>query len=165
MPINLNGYELTNNNGLTFGGTSAKVSTGGFLQSNSTPMMFGCRTGVGTQAIYPWPVNSTTVNTGAWTDNTTWTAPVAGIYCINITLICGVGGNGYIATIINGANSYFGYWNSNDTWDTFTFQVLYKLAVNDTVRWAVNAAPGPAASSTYGAYGDNHNMACIWLVG
>lgn len=165
MPVDINGFQLTNSSGLVLGGT-AKVSTGGFLQSNATPMMFGSRTGSGAAtSVYPWPINSTTVNTGAWTSNTTWTCPVAGIYCINITLICGNGGQaGYVGVIVNGANTYFGYYGCPDQWDTFTFQVLYKLAVNDTVAWAVNAAPAPASGQA-GAYGDNHNMACIWFVG
>jgi hypothetical protein len=166
MTLDINGYQLTNNSGLVFGNSTAKVSTGGFLQSNTTPMMFGARTDTGVVASYPWVVNSTTVNTGAWTSNTTWTCPVAGIYCICITLICGTGAgnqNGYYAVIVNGANTYFGYNAVTDPWDTFTFRVLYKLAVNDTVRWAVNTAPGPVGSA--GAYGSNHNMASIWFVG
>jgi hypothetical protein len=166
MPLDLNGYQLTSSSGLVFGGSNAKVSTGGVLQSNSTPMMFGARTGgATTYNVYPWPVNSTTINTGAWTSNTTWTCPVAGIYCINISLICGNGGQaGYVGVIVNGGLTYFGYYGCPDQWDTFTFQVLYKLAVSDTVAWAVNAAPAPASGQN-GAYGDNHHMACIWFVG
>jgi hypothetical protein len=163
MPLDINGFQLTSNSGLALGGT-AKVSTGGFLQSNATPMMFGCRTGVGASSTYPWPINSTTVNSGAWTSNTTWTCPVAGIYCINLTLIYGTNANGYTGVIVNGGLTYFGYSGVPDIWDTFTFQVLYKLAVNDTVSWAVNTAPAPA-SGAGGAYGDNHNMASIWFVG
>ena len=168
MPLDINGYQLTNNSGLVFGNSTAKVSTGGFLQSNTTPMMFGARTDSGSVIqVYPWTVNSTTVNTGAWSSNTTWTCPVAGIYCICLTVISGtgpVGAYGYNAVIVNGANTYFGYYNVTDVWDTFTFRVLYKLAVNDTVRWAINASPGPVGNGS-GAYAANHNMASIWFVG
>lgn len=165
MPVDINGFQLTNSSGLVLGG-NARVSTGGFLQSNTTPMMFGARTDSATViSSYPWVINSTTVNTGAWTSNTTWTCPVAGIYCINLTLICGNGGAaGYVGVIINGANTYFGYYGCPDQWDTFTFQVLYKLAVSDTVAWAVNTAPAPASGGA-GAYASNHNMASIWFVG
>jgi hypothetical protein len=166
MPVDINGFQLTNSSGLGIGST-AKVSAGGFLQSNATPMMFGARTDTGLIASYPWVVNATTVNTGAWTSNTTWTCPVAGIYCICITLISGtgsVGSYGYNAVIINGALAYYGYYNVGDVWDTFTFRVLYKLALNDTVRWAANTAPGPVGNGS-GSYGSNHNMASIWLVG
>lgn len=167
MALDLNGYQLTNNGGIAFASTTARVNAAGLLKTDAIPAMFGSQTNYGGQhPQYPWQVNDVSVNVNtAWTSSTTWTCPVAGIYCINLALICAGSNTGYIGVIVNGALTYYTYYGSSDVWETVNYQVLYKCAVNDTISWSINTSPGPSSGNGTGAYGSNHNMASIWFVG
>lgn len=173
MPIDINGYTLqglaANNLGI---GTSGTVITSGGngIIDPMLPGTWGQATLNGAYKCYPFPANSLAVNTGSpWNTSTyRFTCPVAGIYYISYGGIVGVGSGatyGYYAIIINGANAYFSYHNTNNTWELHHQELMYKLSAGDTIAWAFNMAPAPDAGTTSGAYQSNHNMITIWLIG
>jgi hypothetical protein len=175
MGLNINGYAVTNSSGLTFGSSSTKVDSSGRMFVQNLPAMFGSRTGgQATYRAYPWPINSTAINVNTVFSTSTYvfTCPVAGLYFTSCSLICNgtnsttatTTGSGYVGLIKNGVLQTFSHWNTNDSWDCVNLESILSCAAGDTISFAVNTAPSPSGS-TYGAYGDNHNMATIWLIG
>lgn len=176
MPININGYNITDNNGLTFGGTSSRVDTSGRLFLANIPVVFGSKVGIGVQREYPWRLNSQVINVNGAYSTSSWlfTCPVAGLYYTSWSGIC-LGSNsttatntkaGYIGVVKNGGLQTFSHWNTNDYWDTQCLETILPCAAGDTIGWAAHISPAPYNGITdAGAYGDNHNMATIWLIG
>lgn len=176
MALNINGYQLTNTGGLTFGASSSKLDSVGRQITPNMPGVFGSKTGNAAQIRqYPWVLNSTTVNINTCYNTTTgiFTCPVAGLYYTAWGGICIGGGvdtatttrTGYIAVAKNGAQQAFSHWNTNDVWETTNLETILYCAAGDTIAWAVHIAPAPDNGSGFGAYGDNHNMSTIWLIG
>jgi hypothetical protein len=170
VPVNINGYALSNSSGLSFGASGTKIIAANYgIKDPMLPGMMGSATANGTYKCYPFPVNDVNVNVGSlWsTSSFLFTAPVAGIYYTSYSGIVGTGASqgGYYALIVNGANWYFSYRDSNVTWELHHIEMMVKLAAGDNVRWAMNMAPGPDSGTTGGAYQANHNTNTIWLVG
>jgi hypothetical protein len=173
MPVNINGYALSNPDDLTFGASGTKVRAADYgIKDPMLPGMLGSVTdGVGTYKVYPYPVNDVNLNIGScWSTSTfRFTAPVAGIYYTSFSGIVGDGAGTqaacYICTVVNGAQTYWSYKDTISIWELQHVEVLYKLAAGDWVAWAMNIAPGPDSTRTSGAYRANHNTCTIWLVG
>lgn len=176
MPININGYNLSDSGGLALGSSSSRIRSSGAIGAPLVPLnpgVFGSKIGIGVQSQYPWVLNSSSFNTGTvWTGNTTFTCPVAGAYYTSWGGIC-LGTNsttptttlsGYGGVVKNGVLQGFFHWNTNDYWDTVNYNKIVICAAGDTLTWAINIAPSPVGSSS-GAYGDNHNMSTIWFIG
>jgi hypothetical protein len=176
MPVNINGYNLSNSSGLAFGSSQSRIRSSGAIGAPLapfTPGVFGSKIGVGSQSQYPWVLNSTTFNAGTvWTSNTTFTCPVAGAYYTSWNSICQGSQSttptttlaGYGGLVKNGVLQGFFHWATNDAWDTVNYNRVVICAAGDTLTWAINIAPSPVGSSP-GAYGDNHNMSTIWFIG
>ncbi len=176
MPININGYLLSQDCGLKFGSSSTKIDSSGRMFVSSLPAFFGSRTGsAGTYRAYPWPFNSAAVNinTAFSTSTYVFTCPVAGLYFTSFSVICNgtnsttatTTGTGYVGLVKNGVLQHFTHWNTNDSWDTTNLESILSCAAGDTISYAVHISPAPNNGSGYGAYGDNHNMVSIWLIG
>lgn len=170
MPVNINGYALSNSSGLAFGASGTKVIAANYgIRDPMLPAMLGAATLAGTYRVYPFPVNDVNLNIGScWSTGTyAFTAPVTGIYYTSYSGIVGTGAGsaGYYAVIVNGSNWYFSYRNSDSSWDLHHVEVMVNLAAGDTIRWAMNNDPGPVSSAAGGAYQSNHNTCTIWLVG
>lgn len=172
MPININGYNLSESACLTFGASATKVVSANYgIRDPNLPGVLCSATAGGTPyKVYPWPANDSNLNIGSpWNTSTyLFTCPVAGIYYISFGGIVGDGTTvstyGYFAVIINGANWYFSFKQTDNTWELHHHEILIKLAAGDNVRWAMNLAPGPDGG-TAGGYRQNHNMCVIWLLG
>lgn len=175
MPVDINGYSLSNSGGLTFGSSTTKVDSSGRMFVQNLPAFFGSRTGSGAQArAYPFPFNSAAVNVGTAYSTSTFvfTCPVAGLYFTSYSTIIGgtnstatATASGYIGIVKNGVLQHFSHWNTNDVWETHCLETILSCAAGDTISYAVNIAPAPVGNTSYGAYGDNHNMVSIWLIG
>jgi hypothetical protein len=173
MPVNINGYTLSEAAGLTFGTSGTKIVAANYgIRDPMLPGMLGSATdGSATYKVYPYPVNDVNINIGScWSGSTfRFTAPVAGIYYVSYSGIVGDGTPtqtaGYYAVIVNGANTYWGYKDTVSIWELMHIEILFKLAAGDTVSWAMNASPGPVSGYPGGAYRSNHNTCTIWLVG
>lgn len=177
MALNISGYEITNTAGeLTFGTSSTKIDAAGRLIIPNNPGFFGSKTGTAAQIRqYPWVVNSTSLNINTCYNTTTgiFTCPVAGLYYTSWGGICYGGGvdtatttrAGYIGVAKNGVSQVFTHWSTNDSWDTQNLETILYCAAGDTIAWAAHIAPAPDNGSGFGAYGDYHNMATIWLIG
>ena len=172
MPLNINGYNLSNDaGGLKLGSSNSKiVGTYGIL-CPTLPGMLGSATLDGTYKVHPFPVNDVNLNIGSpWnTGSYRFTAPVAGVYYTSFSGIVGNGSNasmqGYFALIVNGGNTYFSYKDTTPTWELMHIEMMFNLAAGDYVSWAMNIAPGPDSGTTGGGYQANHNTCTIWLVG
>jgi hypothetical protein len=174
MPVDINGYALSNSGGdLLLGASTSKIIAANYgIKDPTLPAMFGSVTdGSATYKVYPWPINDVVVNNGSsWSVSTfRFTAPVAGIYYTSFAGITGVGTSGsfggYYALIVNGVNNYFGYRGDLSLWELLHIEMQIKLAAGDTVGWAMNITPAPDSGTTGGAYRSNHNHSTIWLVG
>ena len=172
MPIDINGYALSESAGLKLGASNSKIMAANYgIRDPMLPGMNGSNTTGGAYKAYPFTVNSVDLNIGSVWSTTTYrfTAPVAGIYYTSFGGIVGDGQiqqtAGYYAIIINGVNHYWGYKDTISTWELMHIEGLFNLQAGDTVAWAMNTAPGPASAYTGGAYTSNHNMCTIWLVG
>jgi hypothetical protein len=172
MPININGYNLSNSSGLVLGSSTSKIDSSGRVLVPNLPIVFGCKTGVASANQYPWALSSTAINVNSCWNGTIFTCPVAGIYYTSWTGICeGTNSStatttrsGYGGLVRNGVLQGFFHWNTNDYWDTVNYPRLINCAAGDTLSWAINVAPSPVGNSP-GAYGDNHNMSTIWFIG
>lgn len=172
MPININGYALSNPDQLTFGASATKIHAATYgIKVPTLPAMCGSCTAGGTPyPIAPLPVNDANVNVGShWSTSTyRFTAPVAGVYYISYGGIVGDGAttvvNGYFSILLNGAAAAYSYHHAAQSWDLHHLEVQLKMQAGDYVSWAMNAAPGPAGGVS-GAYRSNHNVETIWLVG
>lgn len=174
MPVNINGYALSNSSGdLSFGVSGTKVIVANYgIKDPMLPGMLGSATAGGAYNVYPYPVNDVNLNVGSpWSTSTyRFTAPVAGIYYTSYSGICGLGSTAasyaYYGVIVNGVNTAFSYRDTNNTWELHHIELMLKLAAGDTVAWAMNAAPGSVSGvPSAGAYQSNHNTSTIWLVG
>jgi len=172
MPININGYNLSNSSGLSFGASGTKIIAASYgIKDPMLPGMLGSATAGGTYKVYPFPVNDVNLNVGSpWSTSTyMFTCPVASIYYTSYSGIVGDGTGGavggYYALIINGGNWYFSYRDSNNAWELHHIEMMLKLAAGDTIQWAMNKAPGPDSTTVGGAGQGNHNTCTIWLVG
>lgn len=173
MPIDINGYALSNEAGLKFGVTATKVIAADYgIRDPMLPGMMGSATAGGsTYKIYPFPVNNVNPNIGGcWAIGTyRFTAPVAGIYYVAFGGIVGngtaAGMVGYYGIVVNGVCVCFSYHNSNSLWELHHNAVMVKVAAGDTISWAFNIAPAPDSGTVSGAYQGNHNVCTIWLVG
>jgi hypothetical protein len=174
MALDINGFVLTGGSDFSFGAAGAKIDSGGRVISPNYPAMHGSTIIDGSVVSeYPQNINSVTLNSGAWTGNTTFTAPVAGLYFVSTAHIVNGSGNntvatdikyGYIGIIKNGAVYGFNCWYTNDAWTPSLFQTMVQLAVGDTIQISVNTAPSPAGNSP-GMYRSNHNSTTITLIG
>lgn len=175
MAINVNGYTISNDGGLKFGASTTKIDSSGRMFVQNLPAFFGSRVGTGIARGYPWPFNSQAINVNNAYSTTSWvfTCPVAGLYFTSYSTIC-YGTNsgtatttnsGYIGLIKNGALQHFTHWNTNDYWDCSCLESILSCAASDTISYAVHIAPAPDNGNGNGAYGDNHNMVSIWLIG
>ena len=176
MAININGYSLTNDSGLKFNTTQTKFDSSNRILMPNKPSFFGSKTSsVTTLRQYPWVINSTTVNVNTcWNTSTgVFTCPVSGLYYTAWGGICRGGASntpsstnsGYMGVVKNGVLQHFTHWNTNDHWDNQNLETILYCNSGDTIAWAVHIAPAPDNGSGAGAYGDNHNMATIWLIG
>lgn len=182
MSIDVGGFSLSNTGGIKFATANTTINANGMLLESLMPAVWGAKIGVGTQRQYPWAVANTTINNNnVWnTSSFVFTAPVAGIYyvCLNVIsaggATMGVSGadgtatsssSGYNAIVINGGAYCYSHWNTNNSWDCQNIETLVRLAVGDTVAYSINISPGPDSGSGAGAWGDNHNMMAIWLLG
>lgn len=176
MALDINGYNISNSSGIKFGTSSTRIDTNARVLVPNQPIMFGSKTSTATQdRQYPWAINSLDVNVNsAWsTSSFVFTCPVAGLYYTSLGVICYTGGSaaatavnsGYCGVIKNGALQHFTHWNTQDVWDTQNLETILSCAAGDTISWAIHIAPAPDNGSGMGAYGSNHNMATIWLLG
>ena len=172
MPVDINGYALSQAAGLKFGASNTKVIAASYgISDPMLPAMLGSATANGAYKVYPFPVNDVNLNIGSpWSTSAyRFTCPVAGIYYISYSGIVGegvsAGSAAYYAIIVNGANIYFGYKDTTSVWELFHLHGMLKLAAGDTIAWAMNKAPGPDTGGPGGAYQANHNTCTIWLVG
>jgi hypothetical protein len=176
MPVDINGYALSNDGGLKFGSSTTKIDSSGRMFVQNLPAFFGSRTGTGIARGYPWPFNSAAVNvnTAYSTSTYVFTCPVAGLYFTSYSVItqgtnnttnAAATSSGYIALVKNGVSQTFSHWNTNDYWDCVNLESILSCAAGDTISYAVHISPAPDNGSGAGAYGDNHNMVSIWLIG
>jgi len=172
MPLDINGYVLSNNAGLALGASGTRINAANYgIKDPVLPGFLGAATADGTYKVHPFPVNNVNLNTGSpWNaGNFRFTAPVAGIYYTSWSGIIGNGSpsanNGYFAVIVNGGNWYFSYKDTVGTWEIHHLEIMLNLNAGDYVTWAMNIAPGPDAGSNAGGYQANHNTCTIWLVG
>jgi len=176
MALDINGYNISNSSGIKFGTSLTRIDTNARVLVPNQPIMFGSKTSTATQdRQYPWAINSLDVNVNsAWsTSSFVFTCPVAGLYYTSLGVICYTGGSaaatavnsGYCGVIKNGALQHFTHWNTQDVWDTQNLETILSCAAGDTISWAIHIAPAPDNGSGMGAYGSNHNMATIWLLG
>jgi hypothetical protein len=175
MPIDINGYALSNNAGLALGASASRILAANYgIKDPTLPGMLGsCTDGSAAYKCYPFPINDVNLNNGSpWSVSTfMFTAPVAGIYYTSYSGICGNGTGtspheaGYHGLIVNGANQYFSYHDDYNTWDLHHIEMMFRLQANDNVRWAMNISPAPDNGGSGGSYRANHNTSTIWLVG
>jgi hypothetical protein len=176
MPIDINGYTLSEASGLSFGVSGTKVVSANYgIRDPTLPGMRGsAMLGGSTYNIYPFPVSSANLNIGSpWNTSTyRFTAPVAGVYYTSYGGIVGNGTQGaagaqygYFGVVVNGAIVYFSMYQTNSLWELHHTELMVKLAAGDTVAWAMNIAPAPVGAAGIGAYQSNHNVETIWLVG
>lgn len=174
MALNINGFALTKGTDFAIGASGTLIDSGGRIVIPNNPNVAGTTSVAGSAANqYPQVINSMQVNSGAWTSNTTFTAPVAGLYFVSSAVIINSTGdtatptniqNSYTSVIKNGAVYGFGSTQTNDAWSPTLYQTLIYLAVGDTVAIAINAAPGPTGSSA-GFYQSNHGSLVVTLIG
>lgn len=173
MPVDINGYNLSNASGdLVLGASGSKILAANYgIKDPMLPGMLGSATANGVYKVYPFPVNDVNLNTGSpWNTSTyRFTAPVAGIYYTSYSGIIGNGTatqmNGYMAVIVNGSNTYFSYKDTINIWELQHLELMMNLAAGDWVSWAMNIAPAPDSGTVSGGYQANHNTCTIWLVG
>lgn len=176
MALNINGYTLSNNSGLVFGSSGTKFDTSGRLIAPNMPGFFGSKTGTGSEVRqYPWVINSTTLNINTCYNTSTgyFTCPVTGLYYTSWNGITGGSGSatatttasGYIGLVKNGVLQHYTHWNTNDVWDGQNLESILYCNAGDTIAWATHISPAPDNGSGRGAYGSNHNMSTIWLIG
>ena len=174
MPVNINGYNLSNDaGGIVLGASASRIAAANYgIKDPMLPGMMGSATANNAYKIYPYQVNDVNVNTGScWSTGTfRFTAPVAGVYYMSFGGIVGngtiTGCNGYmVAFILNGATTYFSYKDTINFWEIHHAAVMLNMAAGDWFAWAMNVAPGPDAGTNAGAYSANHNVCSIWLVG
>ena len=176
MALNINGYQLSNSAGLTFGSSGTKLDPSGRLIVPNMPGFFGSKTGTAAQIRqYPWVINSTSLNINTCYNTTTgvFTCPVTGLYYTSWGGIC-YGGttdvattarSGYVGVVKNGVSQVFSHWSTNDSWDGQNLETILYCSAGDTIAWAVHIAPAPDNGNGFGAWGNNHNMSTIWLIG
>jgi C1q domain len=173
MPIDINGYNLSNESGLRLGASNSKIIAANYgISDPLLPGMMGAATdGVATYKVYPFPVNSVSVNNGSpWSTSTyRFTAPVAGIYYTSYSGIVGNGTatqmNGYFSIIVNGGIINYSYKDTISVWELMHVELMVNLAAGDWLSWAMNIAPGADSGNASGGYRSNHNTSAIWLVG
>jgi len=173
MPINFSGYNLSNavGQGLALGTSASRITPGSYgVKVPTLPAMNGAAVGGGTYKVYPFPVDSLDLNSGAWSTSLyRFTAPAPGLYYTSYGGIIGDGSGlsrpAYYGIIVNGALKYFSYNDMVSTWMLHHLEMVLKLAQGDTVAWAMNTAPGPTNPSAGGAYQSNHNTCTIWFIG
>jgi hypothetical protein len=174
MSLDINSFVVAGGSELVLGASGTKLDSGGRVVIPNNPALSGMTAIDGTVVSeYPQQVNSTVVNTGAWTGNTTFTAPVAGLYFVSSAMITNGTGNNTVATTIqsiyvgivkNGVLYAFMNYHTNDGWSPALLQTLVYLAVGDTIKIAVNTAPCTVGTSA-GMYRSNHNSLVITLIG
>jgi hypothetical protein len=175
MAFNIAGYNLSNSSGIVFGGSTSKVDSAGRLISPTNPATWAAKIGTASASRqYPWVANNATMNIGThWNTSTgVFTCPVAGLYYMAWSGICQGGAStvatttlaGYVGVIKNGSLVTYSHWNTCNYWEGMNLETIVPCAVNDTLSFAINIAPAPV-NGTSGAYGDNHNSLCIWLIG
>jgi hypothetical protein len=172
VPVDINGYNLSNAGGIALGASGSKILAANYgIKDPALPGMMGSATANGPFKVYPFPVNDMDLNNGSpWSVSTfRFTAPVAGIYYTSFSGIVGDGSatqtSQYNAIIVNGINQYFSYRDTISIWELHHIEMMMNLAAGDWVSWAMNTAPGPTTANTGGAYQSNHNISTIWLVG
>jgi hypothetical protein len=173
MPVDINGYALSNASGLKFGASNTKIVAANYgINDPMLPAMMGSATlGGSTYKIYPFPCNDVNLNVGSPWSNTGYkfTCPMTGRYYTSFAGICGTGEGsgkgGYFSIIVNGGLWYFGYRDSGALWELYRMEMVLNLAAGDYVQWAMNIAPSPDSGTPGGAYQANHNTCTIWLVG
>lgn len=174
MPVDIGGYALSNASGdLAFGTSGTRVRPANYgIKDPMLPAMLGsCTDGSSTYKVYPFPVNSLSLNNGSlWSTSTfRFTAPVDGLYYTSFAGIVGSGINtgqyGYYAVTVNGGWDNFSYFNTNNTWQLHHLEVALWLNGGDYLSWAMNIAPAPDSSTASGAYRTNHNTCTVWLIG
>ena len=175
MPVNINGYNLSFSNGLAFGSSSTRLDSSGRVIMPLVPASFSSKVGNQNANIreYPWNGNSVVVNVNNVYSGGVFTCPVAGLYHVSGGFLCRgsasptatVTGSGYVGLVKNGGLVYFTHWSTNDDWDTQNLEVIIRCAAGDTLSFAVHISPAPNNNSGNGAYGDNHNMQTIYLLG
>lgn len=170
MPVNINGYALSNSSSdLSFGASGTKVIAANYgIRDPLLPAMLGSATGGGGYQVYPFPVNDVNTNIGSpWSTSTyRFTCPVTGIYYTSYSGIVGPNaGSMYCALVVNGTNWYFSHRNGNCTWELHHVEMMVNLAAGDWLSWAMNASPAPVGTAGLGGYQSNHNTCTIWLVG
>lgn len=178
MPFNVNGIVLSAPTSTTFqianGATNwLKVDASGRM-TREVPIYFqGHLTGQGSNYKAANAVmGAVNYNSGsAWNNSTgVFTCPVAGRYLIGCGAIAvgaaqGTGfAHGYFALIKNGINQVFSHWNSGSVWPSVALSGVLTCAAGDTLSFAINTAPSPAAG-TNGFYGgDRHGNFFIGLM-
>ena len=173
MPVNLNGYNLSEASGLVLGATGTKIVAASYgVKDPALPGLYGCAAGyAAARKGFPYPVNNVNLNNGSYwsTGSYRFTCPVAGIYYTSFGGIVGTGTPptyGYYMVMLNdGAQGYFAYHNNYNYWNPMHFEMQFRAAAGDTISWSMNAAPGPDSGTGSGGYGDNHNAVAIWLIG
>lgn len=174
MALDINGFTLSKSTNFLIGASGTNIDSGGRIVIPNNPAASGTTAVSGSAANqYPQVINSMTVNSGAWTGNTTFTAPVAGLYFVSTAVIINGTGdtatptniyNAYLGVVKNGALYGYGSSQTNDSWSPMLFQTLIYLNVGDTVAIAVNASPIPVGNSP-GFYQSNHGSLAITLIG
>jgi hypothetical protein len=173
MPVDVNGYALSNASGLKFGASNTKIVAANYgINDPLLPAMLGTADlGGSTYKIYPFPINNVNVNVGSvWaTAGYKFTCPVTGRYYTSFSGICGTGEGagkgGYYGVIVNGGLLYFGYRDSNALWELFHMEMILNMTAGDYFQWAMNITPSPDSGTTGGAYQANHNTSTVWLLG
>jgi hypothetical protein len=170
MPVDINGYALSNASGLKFGASNTKIVAANYgINDPMLPAMLGAATLGGAYKVYPFPVNDVNLNVGSPWSNSGYrfTCPMTGRYYTSFSGICGSGVSmgGYFGVIVNGGLWYFSYRDSNALWELVHMEVILNLSAGDYVQWAMNIAPAPDSGTTGGAYQSSHNTSTIWLVG
>ena len=172
MPVNINGYNLSNaSNQLALGASNSRIYGSSYgVKVPLLPAMNGAATGAGAAYnVYPFPVQSVDWNVGWNVFTYMFTAPAAGVYYTSFGGIVGDGNGaaGYNAIIVNGVNKYFSYRDTGgpSCWALHHIEMMLYLAQGDTLAWAMNKAPGPVAGGAGGAYQSNHNTCAIFLIG
>lgn len=174
MALDINGYSLAKGTDFTIGGTGTKIDSGGRIVIPANTNVSGTNLTSGTAARQnPQVINTMTVNSGAWTGNTTFTAPVAGLYFISSAMIVNSTGDNttatntqttYFGVLKNGGIHSFGYVNTADGWTPVMHQTMAYLAVGDQITIAINASPLTVGTGA-GYYQNNHGNLVITLIG